>query len=317
MTDEPATTPPKSSKSGSSGVAARARGASERGTVAYQRGKLWIENQDPASRKGATVGWVRRYQAADGQLYAVLLAAYVFLTLLPAVLIESSFIYNDPSGWATRVEHRLGLTGSTATYLHGVLVGAGEHKLTSVLIGLVNLFFFGLGLGRVLQLVHARSWGIDLRKRVIADQSRYLAVIVALIVLCALFLLQTRALHGAPSWIGWVLDLVWLGVLVGFFTWAPRELLHRRVATRDIVPGAIFTVVGFIGMRIISSILLTHWLNWYTSTYGALGVVMAIFFWLIIFATILVLAAALSPALAHRRDLRLGRVSAAATPGQA
>ena len=82
-------------------------------------------------------------------------------------------------------------------------------------------------------------------------------------------------------------------------------------------PGAIFTVLGFLGMRIVSSILLTHWLNWYTSTYGALGIVMAIFFWLIIFTTILVLAAALSPALAHRRDLRLGRVLPATAPGQA
>ena len=46
---------------------------------------------------------------------------------------------------------------------------------------------------------------------------------------------------------------------------------------------------------------------WYSKSYGALGIVMAIFFWLVIAATILVLAAALSPALAHRRDLRQAR----------
>jgi hypothetical protein len=33
---------------------------------------------------------------------------------------------------------------------------------------------------------------------------------------------------------------------------------------------------------------------------------MAIFFWIIIISTVLVLAAALSPALAHRRDLHRG-----------
>ena len=102
---------------------------------------------------------MRRYQAADGQLYAVLLAAYVFLTLLPAMLIESSFLFKDPNAWATRIEHRLGLTGPTAAFFHSVMVGAGEHKLSSVLIGIVNLFLFGLGFGRVLQPVHARSWG--------------------------------------------------------------------------------------------------------------------------------------------------------------
>jgi uncharacterized BrkB/YihY/UPF0761 family membrane protein len=60
-------------------------------------------------------------------------------------------------------------------------------------------------------------------------------------------------------------------------------------------------------MRVISGLLLKHWLEWYSTTYGALGIVMAIFFWLVIAGTLLVLAAALSPALAARRDLRLAR----------
>jgi membrane protein len=295
----------------SSRVPARAQRAAERGTAVYARGRLWIENQDPSSRKGATIGWVRRYQAADGQLYAVLLAAYLILTLLPAILVESSYIFKDPSAWSDRVEHRLGLTGATAALFHGVLVGSGEHKLSSVLIALIDLFFFGLGFGRVLQLVHARSWGLDLRKSVIADQGRYFAVLGALIVMSILFLVQTRALRGDPSWIGYVLDLAWLAVVLGFFVWAPYMLLHRRVPMRNIVPGAIFTVLSFIVLRLISSLLLTHWLNWYSKTYGAFGIVSAIFFWTIIFATIMVLAAALSPALAHRRDLMQGTAGSA------
>ena len=40
--------------------------AQTRGTAVYDRGRLWIENQDPGSRKGATIGWVRR--AARGEL---------------------------------------------------------------------------------------------------------------------------------------------------------------------------------------------------------------------------------------------------------
>ena len=80
------------------------------------------------------------------------------------MLVESSYIYSDPNAWANRLERRLSLSGETATLLHGVLVGAGGHKFSSVLIALIDLFFFGLGFGRVLQLVHARSWGLDLRK---------------------------------------------------------------------------------------------------------------------------------------------------------
>jgi membrane protein len=272
------------------------------------RGQLWIENQDPASRRGATIGWVRRYREADGQLYAVLLAAYVVLTLLPALLVESTYIFSDPSAWSTRVERRLGLKGETAALFHQVLVGAGNHQVASVLIALLNLLVFGMGFGRVLQLAHERSWGLNLQKGVIVDQVRYLAVLGALIVLTIILLLQARALQGDPAWIGFVLDVGWLAVLIGFFTWAPWLLLHRRVAARDVLPGAVFTVLGFVALRVISSFLLTRWLTSYSTTYGSFGIVMAIFFWIILLTTIMVLAAALSPALAHRRDLLEGRV---------
>ena len=282
--------------------------------MAAERGRLWIENQDPASRKGATIGWVRRYQAADGQLYAVLLSAYLFLTLLPLLLIYSSYLYSDPEALAKRIEHRLRLEGSTSKLLDAVLQGASGHKLSAALIAALDLFFFGLGFGRVLQLAHARSWGFDLRKRAVMDQVLYLEVLGALAVMTLLFFVQTKALRGDPSWIGWVLDIGWFFLLLGFFVWAPRILLHKRVAARDILPGAIFTMICLIGLRIVSGLLLKHWLEWYSRTYGALGIVMAIFFWIIAGATILVLAAALSPALAHRRDLRHARLAGVEEP---
>ena len=273
------------------------------------RGRLWIENQAPDSRKGATIGWFRRYQAADGQLYAVLLSAYFLVTVLPVMLVAGSYLYNDPHALADHAEHRLRLHGATATLFSTVLVGAGEHKVSAVVIAIVDLFFFGLGFGRVLQLVHARSWGLDLRKSVVVDQVRYAEVLAAIVVGVFLFVLQTRVLRGQPAWIGYALDIVWLALLLWFFVWAPRTLLHHRVARRDVVPGAVFTVVGLVVLRLISALLLTHWLNWYSTTYGAFGIVIALFFWIILLGTVMVLAAALSPALAQRRNLLLARKS--------
>jgi membrane protein len=288
-------------------IPARARQAATRGTAVAERGRLWIENQDPSSRKGATIGWVRRYQAADGQLYAVLLSAYLLLTMLPVALVTASYVYKDPTALSDRIEHRLKLRGTTADLFSSVMRGTGEHKLSAVFIAIIDLFFFGLGFPRVFQLAQARSWGLDLRKSPIADQARYAEVLTAMVIGAILFVFQAKELQGDPSWIGWILDIVWVALLLAFFVWTPRLLLHHRVAARDLLPGAVFTVLGLVILRVISVLLLTHWLNWYSTTYGAFGIVIAIFFWIILIGTVLILAAALSPALAHRRDLRAAR----------
>jgi uncharacterized BrkB/YihY/UPF0761 family membrane protein len=49
-------------------------------------------------------------------------------------------------------------------------------------------------------------------------------------------------------------------------------------------------------------------IDWYSTTYGAFGIVIAGSFWIILIGTVLILAAAVSPALAHGRDLRAARV---------
>jgi hypothetical protein len=46
------------------------------------------------------------------------------------------------------------------------------------------------------------------------------------------------------------------------------------------------------------------WLNFYASDYGGLGVVMAIFFWVAFSSAVIVVAASLAPAFAHRRSIR-------------
>ena len=242
-------------------------------------------------------------------MFAVLLSAYVFLTVLPVTLVEASYVFSDPTALADHLNHRLGLTGGTASLVRTVLVGAGGHRFVSVLLAILNLAVFGLGLGRVWQLIHARSWGIDLRENAVVDQARYASVLAAITAMTFLFVLQSRLLRGHSPWLGWLIDVAWLAVLIGFFVWVPRILLHRRVAARDLLPGAAFTVLALVGLRIISTVLLVRYLTNYSKTYGALGIVMALFFWLILFATILVLAAALSPALAHRRDLLRSRLA--------
>ncbi|HTS72081.1 MAG TPA: YhjD/YihY/BrkB family envelope integrity protein [Gaiellaceae bacterium] len=286
-------------------------GAYAKGNAVAVRGKDWADRQDPATRRGATIGWYRRFRESDGGLFAVLLTAYLFITVIPATVVMMGYVYNDPTKLADRLSGRLDLTGSVKTMLDSVLAGASGHQFVATLIAVFNVLFFGLGFGRVLQIAHARAWRIDLGKPQFFDQARYLVTLVVLLGFLLVFILQTRALHGQPGWIGWVLLPVWLFALLSYFVWVPRMLLHRRVTHRDVVPGAVFTLLGLVGLRLLSALLFRHWLVWYSMYYGSLGIVMALFFWILIYASLLILAAALAPALAHRRDLRQARAVAA------
>jgi uncharacterized BrkB/YihY/UPF0761 family membrane protein len=282
-------------------------GAYSKGTAVAVRGKDWADSQDPATRRGATIGWYRRFRESDGGLFIVLMTAYLFVTLIPAAVVMMGYVYNDPTKLADRLAARLDLTGGVKTMLDSVLAGASGHQLTATLIAVVDVLFFGLGFGRVLQVAHARSWRIDLGKPQFFDQARYLMTLAVPLGLLLVYIVQTRALHGQPSWIGWVLVPVWLLVLFSYFVWVPRMLLHGLVTRRDVVPGVVFTLGGLVVLRLLSGLLFRHWLVWYSTYYGSLGIVMALFFWIMLYSGLLILAAALAPALAHRRDLREAR----------
>ena len=101
-----------------------------------------------------------------------------------------------------------------------MLVDDRTHKLGSALFAIAGALFFGLNFGRVLQLVHARAWQIQLPRRQ-TDQALYTAVLLGLYGLLLLLLVQLTELRGSPGWVGNTLALGWIGLLVVYFVWAP------------------------------------------------------------------------------------------------
>jgi hypothetical protein len=122
-----------------------------KGSAVAVRSRDWVDRQDPATRRGATIGWYRRFRESDGGL--------------------------------------------------------------STLIAVFDVLLFGMGFGRVLQVAHARSWHIDVGKPQFLDQARYMMALAAPLGLFLIYIVQTRVLHGQPSWIGWALAPIWILVL--------------------------------------------------------------------------------------------------------
>jgi uncharacterized BrkB/YihY/UPF0761 family membrane protein len=128
-----------------------------------ERGRLWVERQDPASPQGVSIDAWRRYRGVDGPLQSALLALYVLVAVIPALLVLEEYLDPNPGALARQLVHHYGLNAPTADLLRGVLSDSRTHELGSALLAIAGALFFGLGFGRVLQLVHARAWRIPLR----------------------------------------------------------------------------------------------------------------------------------------------------------
>jgi uncharacterized BrkB/YihY/UPF0761 family membrane protein len=272
----------------------------DRVTDLSDRAQAWIGKQDPASRKGVAIEAWRRYRAVEGPLQSALLSLYMLVAVLPALLVIEEYFDSHPAALANRLVHHYGLNAETAAMLRSVLSNSRVHELGSALIAIAGALFFGLGFGRVLQLVHMRAWRVSVASRA-TDHGLYAAVLLALYGLIVLLLFQLSELKGAPSWAGKVLALGWVGLLVIFFTWVPSLLLHRQVSRRNLLPGAVLTAGGLVVITIISRYAIEPWVNLYAKDYGGLGVVLAVYFWIAFYSFVIVAAASLAPALAQRR----------------
>jgi uncharacterized BrkB/YihY/UPF0761 family membrane protein len=236
-------------------------------------------------------------------LQSALLSLYILVAVLPALLVMEEYLDPHPNSLAHSLVHHFGLNAPTASLLNGVLGEGHSHELGSALFAIAGALFFGLGFGRVLQLVHTRAWELPPEKRT-SDQALYVVVLLGIYCLILVLLLQLNEIKGDPAWVGRILALGWLGLLVLLFTWAPWLLTHKQVTRRALLPAAALTAFGLVVVMIISRYVMQFWVDLYARDYGGLGVVLAIYFWLAISSAVIVWAASLSPALAERREHR-------------
>ena len=277
-----------------------------------RRGQDWVERQDPSSPSGVAIEAWRRYRAVEGPLQSALLSIYILVAVLPALLVMEEYLDPHPNALASQLVHHYRLNASTSELLHNVLGQGRSHELGSALLAIASALVFGIGFGRVLQLVHSRAWKLDLATGPL-DQIGYGAVLAGLYGLLLLLLLQLNEFHTSSILIKALLGVGWVGFLTLFFDVAPWLLTHKQISRRDLLPGAVLTALAVVGLMTVSNFVMQFWVDLYARDYGGFGVVLAIYFWIAFSSAVIVCAASLSPALAARRSLRAERASSAAT----
>ncbi|MFK7693963.1 YihY/virulence factor BrkB family protein [Paenibacillus sp. HJGM_3] len=79
---------------------------------------------------------------------------------------------------------------------------------------------------------------------------------------------------------------------------------NRRLRIREVIPGAIFTTIGWIAISLVFSFYVNRFGN-YTRTYGSLGGVIVLLIWLYISSIMVILGGQLNATLAFSREGRV------------
>jgi hypothetical protein len=285
------------------GLRGAAHSAREHVVHCVDRPRAWVESGDEASTRYTALSWWQHYTLIDGPLQSLLLTVYVFFAIVPAMLVLAEYLQHNPAALANHLVRNYHLNGPAAHMLTNVLTGDKRHQFGTTALAIVTVLAFGIGFGRVLQLTYSRAWGLHIREK-LTDQIRFALTLLILFGLISLLLVQTTEVdaHHHPPWANPAFAPGWILALFGFFIWAPRYVTHNRISARDLAASSALTSLGIVLLMLVSPFAMAPWINFYVGTaYGGLGIMMALFFWLGLSASVIVLSAALSPVLAGRR----------------
>ncbi|MET9449841.1 ribonuclease BN [Streptomyces cinerochromogenes] len=217
-------------------------------------------------------GWRRSSDLGLGQR-SLGFAALGFLTLVPLLIIVSSADPKHGRGFAQWLGEGLGVSTTSREHVEQLFIRPGQALRTTTAFGIAVLAAFGLAFGAAVQSGYEKVWDLP----------------------------------SARWWAGWR-HVVWLGVLIGylfasatttlrpeslaggfvaslsavlFFWWSQRMLLGGRVRWRALVPGAVATMVGLLGLRVFSRLVYSPLIVSNAVTYGPVGTVLVIQSWLV------------------------------------
>jgi membrane protein len=248
-------------------------------------------------------GW-RRARELDIFNQTLILAALAFVTMIPmfVTLTAISPIGHDRS-FSSLIISRLGVSSDAATYIRALFAGPrrvrGATTVFSALILIVNAVSFPIALQRGYELV----WRLPpLGSR---GLWRSIVWLIGLPAYCGL-LVYALPLGRGPAWWTVVSVAAWL-LATGLFAWVTQHfLLAGRVGWQALLPAAVATAVGLIGLRGVAAMYLSSSIRDNAAAYGPIGVVFVLLGWTILASGVL-LGAAVVGATLHEHPIHVRR----------
>ena len=224
-------------------------------------------SDSPAER-----GWQRSREIELGSR-SLGFAALGFLTLVPLLIVVSAADPDHGRGFAQWLGDGLGVSRAARDQVGQLFARPGQVLQTTTAFGLAALAVFGLGFGAAVQTGYEKVWELPpARWYARWRHVLWLAVLVGSLYLTATTTLWRRSPAGTP--------VATLSAVL-FFWWSQRILLGRRIAWSALLPGAVVTAVGLLGLRGFSRLVFSPLIASSAVTYGPFGTVLVVQSWLV------------------------------------
>lgn len=241
----------------------------------------------PAGRYARWCAWCRRSVFANvwrgGTQLELLRRSMAFatlglVTLVPLLVVVAAVDPASQQGFGQWVADGMGLPPATAAPVMRLFATHHAQARQIGVLSLVLLAAFGLAFVTDIQLGYRRIWELPAWSwRQTWRRAVWLAVMVGYLA----FEEESGVLlgNGTLESAGRIAVFAVGGLL--FFWWTQHFLLAGRVSWGQLLPGAVATVVGLIGLRAFSALVFNPLIVSSAEDYGTVGVVLVVLSWLI------------------------------------
>ncbi len=204
-------------------------------------------------------------------------SALGLVTLVPLLIVIGAAT-GGAGGFVGWIRTGLGVSGRSSAAVDALFAPPGRVLATTTVLSIVATAVFGMSFVAALQVGYERVWGLPP-----APWHATWRRAIALTVLLAYLL--GAAYSGVPLEGSAVEPALRIAVTVlggvAFFWWLPYFLLCGRVPRGELLPGALATVVGLVGLRFFSAWVFSPWIASSAVSYGPIGAVLVVQSWLI------------------------------------